>query len=126
MTATSAVYQWLVANPAKPGTLTAAGTKVAVPTPAFGVEPPSVTEPAPLVKAVVNPPEPERGQIWGPAVWANVYETETDETAELSHLLTEDALVPKAPAQTGLEWVLTDDPYTHSRSRRQVANCSRP
>jgi hypothetical protein len=103
---TNTVYHWLVANPAKPGTLMTANTKVSVPTPEFEVKPPSVKEPAPVVKAVVKAPEPEGGQIWGPAVWVKVYETESEQPAELNHLLTDDPLVPQEPAQTETEWVL--------------------
>ena len=105
-TPTKTVYHWLVANPAKPGTLMTANTKVSVPTPEFEVKPPSVKEPAPVVKAVVKAPEPEGGQIWGPAVWVKVYETESEQPAELNHLLTDDPLVPQEPAQTETEWVL--------------------
>jgi len=105
-TPTNTVYHWLVANPSKPGTLMTANTKVSVPTPEFEVKPPSVKEPVPVVKAVVKAPEPEGGQIWGPAVWVKVYETEAEQPAELNHLLTDDPLVPQEPAQTETEWVL--------------------
>ena len=105
-TPTKTVYHWLVKNPSKPGTLMTANTKVSVPTPEFEVKPPSVHEPAPVVKAVVKAPEPDPGQIWGDAVWVKVYETEAEQPAELNHLMTDDPFVPQELAQTETEWVL--------------------
>jgi len=105
-TPTNTVYHWLVADPAKPGSLMQAVTKVSVPTPEFVVKPPTEKQPQPVVKAVVKAPEPDPGQVWGEAVWVKVYETESEQPAELNHLLTDDPLVPHEPGQTEVEWVL--------------------
>jgi len=105
-TPSKTVYHWLVANPSQPGTLKQAVTNVAVPAPDFVVKPPSVAEPAPVVQAVVKAPEPEGGQLWGPAEWVKVYVTESEQPAELNHLLTDDPKVPQEESETEIEWVL--------------------
>ena len=103
---TNTVYHWLVANPSQPGTLMQAATKVAVPAPEFVIKPPSVKEPSPVVQAIVKAPEPEPFQQWGPAEWVKVYVTESEQPAELNHLLTDDPMVPQEESQTEIEWVL--------------------
>jgi hypothetical protein len=103
---TRTVYRWLVADPAKPGYLTGSGTKVSLPAPEWSVKPPSPEQPAPVVRAVVEAPEPAPAEEWGEAVWVKVYVTESPLRAELNHLLTDDPAVPDEPSQTETEWVL--------------------
>ncbi|MCW3068876.1 MAG: hypothetical protein JWL67_1501 [Solirubrobacterales bacterium] len=103
---TKTVYRWLVADPAKPGGLMDAGTKVGVPAPKWSVIPPSPAQPVPVVRAVVDAPEPAPQASWGEAVWVKVYVTESPVPAQLNHLLTDDPAVPQEAAQTETEWVL--------------------
>lgn len=103
---TKTVYRWLVADPAKPGSLVAAGTNVSLPAPEWNVKPPSPAQPVPVVQAVVKAPEPEPIQQWGEAVWVKVYVTESPLPAQLNHLLTDDPAVPQEESQTETEWVL--------------------
>jgi hypothetical protein len=105
-TPTNTVYRWLVADPAKPGNLVAAGTKVSLPAPEWHVKPPSAEGPQPVVQAVVEAPEPEVSQEFGEAVWVKVFVTESALPAQLNHLLTDDPAVPQEASQTETEWVL--------------------
>jgi hypothetical protein len=102
---TKTVYHWLIADPSKPGNLMAAGSSVSLPAPQWNVKPPSPQNPAPVVEAAVNAPEPQV-QTFGEAQWVKVYMTETPQLARLDHLLTDDPAVPQEAPQTEIEWVL--------------------
>ncbi|HZR83380.1 MAG TPA: hypothetical protein VFD92_19960 [Candidatus Binatia bacterium] len=102
---TRTTYRWLVADPAVPGALQPAGTKVSIPAPVWNVAPAPVPGP-PVVQAVL-PPEPAEVQSqWGDAMWVKVFKTEAANPADLDHLLTDDPAVPQEPAETEMEWKL--------------------
>lgn len=102
---TKTVYRWLTADPAKPGNLIAAGMNVSLPAPEWSLQPPSPENPQPVVRAVVNAPEPHF-QAFGEAEWVKVYVTESPQPAQLNHLLSDDPAVPQEESHTETEWVL--------------------
>jgi hypothetical protein len=102
------VYRWLVADPANPGQLQRAGTKVNIPAPIWKVSPPPPEAPDqvhPVVAAVIEPPEPGPYDF-GDAIWMKIYVTESPDPAELHHLLSEDERVPEEPVEVEIEWEL--------------------
>ena len=103
---TKTAYHWLVADPSKPGNLINSSTKVSLPAPVWNVLPPAGGNPAPVVQAVIQAPEPAPAQLWGEAVWVKIYETESPEKVALNHLLTDDPVVPQEKAEVETEWVL--------------------
>ena len=105
-TPSKTVYHWLVADPSKPGGLVQSGSKVGVPPAEWSVQPPAGGNPAPVVQAAVEAPEPEGVEEFGEAQWVKVYVTESHERAELNHLLTDDPWVPEEASQTEIEWKL--------------------
>jgi len=68
--------------------------------------PPASPNPAPIVAAVVNAPEPDLGQQLGNAEWVKVFVTESPNAAALSHLVTGDKAVPNKVTETETEWSL--------------------
>ena len=103
-TPSKTVYHWLVADPSNPGRLVQSGSSVGVPPAEWSVQPPAGGNPAPVVQAAVEAPEPEGGAEFGEAQWVKVYVTESHEKAQLDHLLTDDPWVPEEESQTEIEW----------------------
>ncbi len=104
---TNTVYRWLVADPAVPGRLQPAGTKVSIPAPTYTVTPPPPGAPnqQPIVQAVVQAPAPDQYDF-GDAIWVKVYKSESPDPVELDHLVTDDPAVPQDAAEIETEWFL--------------------
>ncbi len=107
-TPTNVVYSWLVADTKNPGKLVTLGGGVSLPAPVWSATPPApgAANPAPIVAAVVNPPDPELGMPLGDAVWVKVFVSESNSSAYLNRLVTGDKLVPNVPTQVETEWSL--------------------
>jgi len=120
---TRTVYRWLVADPAHPGALQPAGTKVSIPAPVWNVSPPLAGDPnpQPIVGAVIAAPEPD-GHAFGDAIWVKVYKTESPDPVELQHLLTDDPGVPQEPSQTETEWYFLQAEVGHGNPAAELAN----
>jgi hypothetical protein len=102
---TNSVYRWLVADPAAPGTLRYAATKVSIPAPSWNVAPPQGGG-NPVVRAVIPAEPPEVHQEYGDAMWVKVFVTESEQPAELHHLVTDDPAVPDEASETEVEWTI--------------------
>lgn len=103
--ATRTAYRWLVADPGNPGNLVPSGTQVSLPAPVWTPPPANPAQPQ-VVAAVVQPEPAEVHDQWGKAQWVKVYVTESEQPAQLDHLLTDDPAVPQEAAETETEWVL--------------------
>jgi len=103
--ATQTIYRWLVADPAAPGMLRAAATKVSIPAPSWSAQP-APQGGNPVVRAVIPAEPPEVEAQYGDAVWVKVFVTESEEPARLEHLVSEDPAVPDEASETEIEWVL--------------------
>lgn len=103
---TKTVYRWLIADPANPGALQPAGTKVSIPAPVWNVVPPAVPGNPPVVQAVIQAEPVPPAFEFGEAQWVKVFVTETPNQAELDHLVTDDPAVPQEPIEVEIEWVL--------------------
>lgn len=121
---TKTVYRWLVADPANPGALQPAGTKVSIPAPVFNVSPPPAgsPNPAPVVAAVIAAPEPAPGVEFGDALWVKVYKTESPDPANIDHLVTDDPAVPQDPAEVETEWFLLQAEVNAANPNHELAN----
>ena len=94
------VYRWMQEDPAAPGSLIAQGSPVTIPAPVWNVVP--VLNQPPIVAAVIPvPPPPAVVPVpylpeaeFGVAVWAKVFETESEVQADLHHLVSDDEAVP--------------------------------
>jgi hypothetical protein len=102
---TGTAYRWLVADPSNPGALQPSGTKVSIPAPTWSVAPPPQGG-APVVRAVVPAEPPEVNQQYGDAMWVKVFVTESENPAELHHLVTDDPAVPQSAGETETEWAI--------------------
>lgn len=97
---TKTVYRWMKEDPAAPGSLIAQGSPVTIPAPVWTVNP--VPNQPPIVAAVIPvPPPPAVVPVpylpeaeFGVAVWAKVFETESEIQADLHHLVSDDEAVP--------------------------------
>ena len=101
---TKTVYRWLIADPAHPGFLIPAGTKVNIPAPIWNVVP----QPAapPVVQAVIAAEPPEGGKEFGDAKWVKIFVTQLPKAVELDHMVTDDPAVPQDDAEIEVEWKL--------------------
>jgi len=107
-TPTNVAYFWLVPDTAHPGKLTTLGGGVQLPAPLWSATPPppNSPNPAPVVAAAVQAPEPDLGQQLGNAEWVKVFVTESTGPAYLNHLVTGDKAVPNKVTETETEWSL--------------------
>ncbi len=107
---TATKYRWLIANPASPGTLMQASTKVGIPAVTWNVRPNAGVNGGNVVAAVIEaePPEPVCGVCskWGEPRWVKVFKTEIEYEVDLDHLLTDSDEVPQSSSETEMEWVL--------------------
>ncbi|KAL7461176.1 hypothetical protein ACHAXS_001608, partial [Conticribra weissflogii] len=107
---TATKYRWLIANPAIPGTLMHASTKVGIPAVTWNVRPNAGVNGGNVVAAVIEaePPEPVCGLCskWGEPRWVKVFKTEIEYEVDLDHLLTDSDEVPQSSSETEMEWVL--------------------
>jgi len=144
---TKVTYHWLVPDPATPGNLSYAGSKVSIPAPLWDVQPPPnpAQNPAPVVAAVI-PKEAEEQEaehrqncsLWGEeAQWMVEYVTET-EHAELDNLVSDcgdnpqcQAKAPHDKSETEVEWQLQQarptcdengDPIVGAEEQNEVKN----
>lgn len=102
---TSVAYRWLVEDAAAPGALKSTGVDSAIAAPLWVVTP-GAAGGVPVVEAAIDPPKaPSRR--FGEAVWVKVYETESAQSVELNHLLTDDPAVPRDSNQVETEWELS-------------------
>lgn len=107
-TPTQTIYSWLV-DPTNSGSLTP--VTASLPAPAWTVTPapppPPGNPPAPpLVKALVQSPDPEGGNQFGTPQWVKVFTTEYDRPVALEDLLGGNGIVPQSPGETEIEWQL--------------------
>ncbi len=102
---TNTVYRWLIADPLTPGALQPSGTKVSIPAPSWNVAPAAPGVP-PVVRAAIPAEPPEVEQQFGDAMWVKVFVTESENDAELHHLVTDDPAVPQEQGETEIEWVI--------------------
>jgi hypothetical protein len=100
---TNTVYRWLVEDPAHPGFLIPAGTKVNIPAPVW--IPPQPAAP-PVVQAVIAAEPPEAGREFGDAKWVKIFVTQFPKAVELDHMVTDDPAVPQDAAEVEVEWKL--------------------
>jgi hypothetical protein len=104
---TNTIYRWLVGD--AQGNLSATGSNVKIPAPAWNVQP-AVNQAAPAAVQAVVPALPKENpqDLFGEALWVKVYVTEAAQPAELEHLLLGDPAVPDGsePAEVEVDWVL--------------------
>ncbi len=101
---TKTTYRWMKEDPATPGSLLAQGSPVTIPAPVWAVNPAPnpLVNPAPVVVAVIPVPPPPAvvpvrylpNAEFGVAVWAKVFETESEGPGDLKHLVSDDVAVP--------------------------------
>lgn len=106
--ASSTTYHWIFGN--ADGTITAAAN-VTLPSPTFTVAPANNPAVAPAaVQAVIQAPPKPPAPLFGDAIWAKIFITESTAPAELNHLLVGDPAMPDrdnpAPAEVEVEWQL--------------------
>lgn len=144
---TKVTYHWLVPDPATPGNLTHAGSKVSIPAPTWSVQPAAIPNNPPVVAAVIPKQaaeqEEEHEQLqncarWGAeAQWMVEYKTET-EHAELHNLVADcgdnqncQAEAPHDKSETEIEWQLQQarptcdengDPIAGAEAENEVKN----
>ena len=138
------IYRWMKEDPAVPGSLIAQGSPVIIPAPVWTVNPAPnpIVNPAPVVVAVIPVPPPPAvvpvpylpNAEFGVAVWAKVFETESETQADLHHLVSDDVAVPgnlgpvpNPNAVTEIEWqILQTDAMNPTAnelsSSRQMGN----
>lgn len=74
---TNAVYHWLIADPANPGSLMPLGTAASIPAPVYTIVPPPQLGGAPVVVAQIRAPRPPQPQLqFGDAQWVKVSKTD--------------------------------------------------
>jgi Divergent InlB B-repeat domain len=113
-TPTNLVMQWLVADPANPGSLIPfAGAQVSIPMPVVTVLPPAQPAAAPVIAFEIRIPEPPPVQQFGAARWVKVYKTELPREVALGELLGDNPIVPNDPSLTETAWKLLQ---TNTRS----------
>ncbi|MCU1259718.1 MAG: hypothetical protein JWO80_2603 [Bryobacterales bacterium] len=101
------IYRWLVADPANPGQLKAAGSQVAIPAPVWSVVPPvAPADPVAIVAQVDPPIPPPPAKQYGPAQWMKTYKTENDRQVGLDELVADNPVVPQDEAHLETAWDL--------------------
>lgn len=124
----STVYRWLVADPATPGALQPAGTKVSIPAPVFNVLPPPppadpLNPPAnanqPVVQALL-PAEPPQAYEFGDAQWVKVFVREIPSQADLNDLVTDNPAVPQDQGEVEIEWILLQADVNAAGNRNEL------
>jgi hypothetical protein len=101
---TNTTYRWMLGDAA--GNLTPAGTNVKIPAPVWNVQPPANAAAPAAVQAIVPAlPIVNPGDVFGEAVWAKVFVTESSSPAELEHLLVGDPAMP-GETEVEIEWQL--------------------
>jgi hypothetical protein len=104
---TNTIYRWLVGDTS--GNLSPAGTNVKIPAPLWDVQPPANPAAPAAVQAVLPAlPKEQPGDLFGEAMWVKVYVIESQNPAELNHLLLGDPAVPDGSEATEveIEWQL--------------------
>ena len=111
--ASNTVMQWLVADPANPGTLiTYSGPPVSIPVPVVTVAPPAQPNLQPVVEFQVQVPDPPAVQ-WGEPRWVKVYKTELQREVALGELLGGNPVVPEDAAHIETAWkMLQKNPHS--------------
>lgn len=102
---TNTTYRWLLGDAV--GNLTPAGTNVKIPAPVWNVAPPvNPVAPAAVQAVVPAPPKENPGDLFGEAMWVKVFVTESQNPAQLNHLVLGDPAVPDGsdPAEVEIEW----------------------
>jgi hypothetical protein len=103
-TPTNTIYRWLTGDSS--GHLTVVGTNVTIPTPVLTAAPPVANPAAPAAVQIVVPAPPVEnpGDLFGPAIWAKVFTTESpDHPVALDDLLVGNPVVSDT---VETEWVL--------------------
>jgi Divergent InlB B-repeat domain len=111
---TNTVYQWLIEDPANPGTLvtTSGGAVpgvppvVVIPQPVINIIPPAQPANPPQVVFEIKLPDPPAAQQFGDAKWVKVYKTEVDREVGLDELVGGNPVVPEDPALLETGWKL--------------------
>ena len=104
--ATKTTYSWL--SESAPGVLSSANGVVQLPAPVWEVVPPPLVvgqppEP-PVVRALIQAPEPVNEKQFGDAIWVKVFTTELKNPAELEDLIGGNPIIDGAETET--EWAL--------------------
>lgn len=79
---------------------------MSIPAPSWSVAPPQPGGVGPVVQAVIPAEPPEVQQQFGDAMWVKVFMTESENEAELHHLVTDDPAVPQDAIETETEWAI--------------------
>jgi hypothetical protein len=107
-TPTKTKYSWLLET-ATPGVLS--NGVVALPAPAWQVEPSPVVGQPPVVAAQIQAPQPENEAQFGEAIWVKVFTTELENEVELEDLIGGNPVIDQALGKTEIEWqLLQTDP----------------
>lgn len=101
--AASTKYNWLVEDPANPGTLILYGTGVGIPQPVMSIVPAAQPQNPPAVVFEIKLPDPPRGQF-GNAQWVKVFKTEVNREVGLDELVGDNPVVPQDPALIETPW----------------------
>lgn len=114
-------YRWLLADPANPGSVKAAGADIAIPAPVWVAQPPANPGLAAVILAEIQAPPPPVPARFGDAQWVKVYKTEQAGKVDLDALVGDNhAVVPELAAQLEVNWSLlqADPPAGGGAGRR--------